>query len=556
MLVNSMLLNDWTSRHVSGLVTPSSHTGPCPGVSYSGQATLALPGAGGTHRQNSWRVAVLAVVVSRVILSRRRRRRLWMPVPSCRGSRLARGSRGNGDRRVDDSNLPTDEELQRSLAALLPPEVRMAREAEVRAVETLRKADESIAALGVDLQAAERQHIERFRLLQVLLQDGPPLAVCGCLGDDRPVIAALRAQLGDYPALWFDLVGFGELEPEAIQEAFTGCEGLALYPSGDPAQFQAESIGLTSLMKNLPYTVKRVVLLSAPLEVKAEDDSSDGEQPFNPFAAADSFLFGTKRREATPTRPLENILTVKARENPRLGDPPLYITIIRAAVGDTSGPPQVFSRLPATVGDAARSLRTMYIGGIQGVMPSKKASADTPSGTASAELTAAVFLFAVRSGLDVQELSVVGSLPEEERGFEEMLLPLIGPELWRMPVESSSRTRAWVRGWVDFNYCRAGSQSSAALKRVGLRTPIEVREVLNGVCIKFSPSGTRSPGAGFDGLREGGLEIVVDEPYEGQPGRLRVRRCSYGWRIKPKEASERAILSKLRRDWSQSFQTE
>jgi len=287
-----------------------------------------------------------------------------------------------------------------------------------------------------------------------------------------------------------------------------------------------------------------------------QDDSSDGEQPFNPFAAADSFLFGTKRREATPTRPLENILTVKARENPRLGDPPLYITIIRAAVGDTSGPPQVFSRLPATVGDAARSLRTMYIGGIQGVMPSKKASADTPSGTASAELTAAVFLFAVRSGLDVQELSVVGSLPEEERGFEEMLLPLIGPELWRMPVESSSRTRAWVRGWVDFNYCRAGSQSSAALKRVGLRTPIEVREVLNGVCIKFSPSGTRSPGAGFDGLREGGLEIVVDEPYEGQPGRLRVRRCSYGWRIKPKEASERAILSKLRRDWSQSFQTE
>jgi len=129
------------------------------------------------------------------------------------------------------------------------------------------------------------------------------------------------------------------------------------------------------------------------------------------------------------------------------------------------------------------------------------------------------------------------------------MLPLIGPELWRMEVDEPKRTRAWVRGWVDFNYCRGASKVGPAMRRAGLKTPVEVRQTANGVCLKFCPPGTRSPGAGFEGLREGGLEITVDDDFEGRPGRLRVSRCSYGWRRKPREGSERTILSKLKRDW-------
>eukprot|EP00438_Fugacium_kawagutii_P009318 Skav234536 [mRNA] locus=scaffold2556:180322:183912:- [translate_table: standard] len=76
-----------------------------------------------------------------------------------------------------------------------------------------------------------------------------------------------------------------------------------------------------------------------------------------------------------------------------------------------------------------------------------------------------------RSQLDVPEITVVGSGGVD---FDEVLLPLVGPELWRLDVPDARRARAWVRGWVEFNYCRGANQNSSAMRRAGLKTPVEV----------------------------------------------------------------------------------
>ncbi|CAE7678836.1 frr, partial [Symbiodinium microadriaticum] len=125
------------------------------------------------------------------------------------------------------------------------------------------------------------------------------------------------------------------------------------------------------------------------------------------------------------------------------------------------------------------------------------------------QVLAVVLDFALQSGLDVPEVTVAGQA--EGSDFEELLLPLVGPELWRLEVPNARRARAWVRGWVEFNYCRGANQNGAAMKKVGLKTPVEVRQSSLGSCIKFMPPGSRQPGAGFDGLLEGGLEILVDD---------------------------------------------
>mmetsp|Transcript_51806 Transcript_51806/g.112330 ORF Transcript_51806/g.112330 Transcript_51806/m.112330 type:complete len:149 (-) Transcript_51806:69-515(-) len=126
--------------------------------------------------------------------------------------------------------------------------------------------------------------------------------------------------------------------------------------------------------------------------------------------------------------------------------------------------------------------------------------------------------------------------------------------LARLLVDDPNRARAWVKGWVDFHFVRGGKDNSA-MRRSGLRTPVEVRQTELGVCLKFLPTGTREVGTDFDGLRQGGLEVIVDDARPGIPGRMRVRRCAYVFGEKPRESSERTILSRLKRDWetAQSF---
>jgi len=247
-------------------------------------------------------------------------------------------------------------------------------------------------------------------------------------------------------------------------------------------------------------------------------------------------------------------VTVAGRER-QAGDAPLYVAIVRATLGETEAPARVSAPLPATVGEASRGLRSMLVGGIQTAGATAEVEeAPLAGGMASAEAVAAALAVALRRGVDVRELTVMGHCPAgAEEEWDELMLPLIGPELWRLPVDEPKRTLAWLRGWADFNYCRGANRPGPAMRRAGLKTPVEVREVVRGVCIKFAPPGERRAGAGFEGMLEGGLEILVDEESDGRPGRMRVRRCSYGWRRKPREGSERAILSRLQRDWAQTL---
>ena len=303
-----------------------------------------------------------------------------------------------------------------------------------------------------------------------------------------------------------------------------GCVAVAVHcPSTlEPAKQSNACMGLTALLEGAPESVRRIVLVS------------------------DSLAATTVERHLT-----------KALRERSPNASPIRLNIIRATVaptgGDTELPVQVIAKMPATVRDAAKGLRSSLVGGVRSAVALAEAfqeQGESIQANTSPEALAVVVDFALQTGIDVAEVTVAGRAQGSD--FEELLLPLVGPELWRLEVPNARRARAWVRGWVEFNYCRGANQNSAAMKKVGLKTPVEVRESPLGTCIKFTPPGSRQPGSGFDGLLEGGLEILVDDATTTRPARMRVRRCAYGWRKKPRESSERAILSRLRRDWELS----
>jgi len=424
-----------------------------------------------------------------------------------------------------NDELPSDAELMKSLNARLPPEVRLNKERALRAEETLRKADEAIKALGIDLTAAAPQ--ER----QLLPKPAGAQAVLCWLSQDEPGPAtlheALQARMGEVIREALDPNEMHGLSAEDFGERLAGCSAVAVHcPSALDAALQAKAcLGLTALMEGAPESMKRIVLVS---------DS----------------------RAATA---VERHLTKALRERSQNASP-IRLNIIRAMLASTGRdeelPVQVIAKMPATVRDAARGLRSSLVGGVRSAVALAEAFQelsndwDAIGSETSPEVLAVVLDFALQIGLDVPEVTVAGQA--EGSDFEELLLPLVGPELWRLEVPNARRARAWVRGWVEFNYCRGANQNGAAMKKVGLKTPVEVRQTSLGSCIKFLPPGSRQPGAGFDGLLEGGLEILVDDATTTRPARMRVRRCAYGWRKKPRESSERAILSRLRKDWELS----
>jgi len=460
---------------------------------------------------------------------------------------------------VPENDLPTDEQLRTSLAARLPPGERIRRDMATRTEETLRRADESIEALGIDLEAAAAETKERMRLLPPLADEGPVIAICSDslasqgLPSPGSVEAALRELLPEATTRWFNLGQLGDLASEEVTAMFEGCGAVAVCPScrGGSSSIRIAELGFASLLQSLPDSVNRVVLLSScvPTEQPELEENNSGTGGAL-VAAMDAVIFGRSPRQqqqrSSPMRALENLLTVAERERGAV-EAPLYATIVRAMPGQAVEAPQVIAKVPATVRQATAGLRSMYVGGVRSM--GDGSGAPNEIGFASTSAVSFILAFVLRRGVDVNELTVVGHSPEGQEEWDELMLPLIGPELWRVDVDEPRRALAWVRGWVDFNYCRGANKPGRAMLRAGLKTPVEVRQTLQGICIKFMPPGARDPGGGFDGLREGGLEILVDEQSEHRRGRIRVRRCSYGWRKKAMEGSERAILSKLQKDW-------
>lgn len=452
-----------------------------------------------------------------------------------------------------DEGLPTDEELRQSFNARLPWKIRAGREATFQAEKTLQRADEQIAAMGIDLVADEKARSERDRLFPDL-GGGPPVAVCFGSGQglgsssekEASVCDALQVLLPATSVRWVELGELCVLSSEGIEERLGGCEAVAVCPGPN---IESACAGISALLQRLPKRISRIVLLAS----SSVDVASSGDN--NPLAFLDAAVFGRREKQATTTKQLENILTMAARQRNSniLAGLPLGITLIRATLGITSEPPKVLAKLPSTVREATAGLRAMYIGGLGAMTGAEEGPAGSLTSCTGA--VASALAFVLQRGVDINDFTVIGCDSKLECDWDEILLPLVGPEIWRIPVEEPNRCRRWIRAWVDFNFCRGAERGATAMRRAGLRTPVEVRETPLGVCMKFMPAGAREPGVGFDGLTEGGLEISVDDARAGIPGRLRVRRCAYGRDKKPRETSERTILSRLRRDWevSQSF---
>jgi len=414
-------------------------------------------------------------------------------------------------RRAKADDLPSDEELSRELNAKLPPEIRISKERALMAEATLRKADDRIATLGIDLDEEDRKQKELEKQLAVLPplpSDGPPVALVILGGRAKcvpHVLSELESLLPEGSLQVLALEDICSMAGEDFAAELGMCEALAFCSAcrspfaatNDETKAVEEEAckGVATLLEETPEKLRRIVLLT---------DAQAGPN----------------------TCPMEMLLTRAMRER-STNATPLRYSIVRASVGEKTSddqvltqPVQVLGRLPAMVKDAISGLRSAYVGGVVNSVQMMMGNSDEANELqrTSPGAVAKVLEFALRRGLDVPELSVVGG---GAANWGELLLPMIGPEIFRMPVEDARRMRSWLRGWVEFNYCRGANQIGAAMKKAGLKTPVEVRLSAKGACFKFMPSGSRRPGVG----------------------------CAYGWNVKPREGSEQAILRRLRRDW-------
>jgi len=129
--------------------------------------------------------------------------------------------------------------------------------------------------------------------------------------------------------------------------------------------------------------------------------------------------------------------------------------------------------------------------------------------------------------------------------WQEMLLPYVGPELWRTEVRDSRRAAIFAQQWANEWF---GSVEGKDSMRFGLKTPVQLQKTPTGVIFKFRPLGTL-PGREFQDLQDGGVELVAEEPSHGGKPRLRAKRCAYGFKTVVKENSERALIQKFKDDW-------
>eukprot|EP00418_Pyrodinium_bahamense_P006833 CAMPEP_0179022584 /NCGR_PEP_ID=MMETSP0796-20121207/6487_1 /TAXON_ID=73915 /ORGANISM="Pyrodinium bahamense, Strain pbaha01" /LENGTH=267 /DNA_ID=CAMNT_0020718463 /DNA_START=59 /DNA_END=860 /DNA_ORIENTATION=- len=171
------------------------------------------------------------------------------------------------------------------------------------------------------------------------------------------------------------------------------------------------------------------------------------------------------------------------------------------------------------------------------------------TGSTSNETAAEALLQALALSVDTNVCVVDEPSPAAPPAWRELLLPFIGPEVWRVQVESATRAAIFAQGWAEewFGTASEGGSLKDTL-RFGLKTPVQLRSTPAGVIFKFRPLGTPS-GRAFEDLDEGGLEFVAEQPVGGSP-RVRVKRVSYGWKVIIKENSERAILQKFKEDWA------
>ncbi|CAE7374859.1 Pdrg1, partial [Symbiodinium necroappetens] len=168
--------------------------------------------------------------------------------------------------------------------------------------------------------------------------------------------------------------------------------------------------------------------------------------------------------------------------------------------------------------------------------------------TASAALLHAL-VFDVDAGFTVVDTPLAAATTSF-RGprWERLLLPCVGPEIWRMDVDDARAAALFVQQWAG-TFVGVGT---GAVARFGMKTPVELQETSCGCLLKFRPVGT-PPAKKFEELEEGGVEFLAEAP-EGEQPRLRVRRAAYSAKAVVKANSERALLEQFQRDWAEARQ--
>jgi len=311
--------------------------------------------------------------------------------------------------------------------------------------------------------------------------------------------------------IWLDLTEAPLLPFEELDLLFSRCRAVVFCPdtdSEDRRSLEAVRAGVKASLNSLPNFTNKAVLLS---RVGAQSIKGG----INMRA-----LFGMSYDGTFAG--LEDLLTSSARR--RAANRPLNVTIVRVGSAQTAEAPMGAGRPVSILAADARG----------------------PAST-SAETAADALMRVLVLGVNTS-MCVVGdsaATAESAVPWRELLLPYIGPEIWRAEVPNARRAAIFAQGWAEEWF---GGEKGLLASRFGVKTPVEVATTPTGVIFKFRPHGTPS-GREFKDLEEGGLEFIAETQPDGQ-SRLRVKRCAYGWKVVTKENSERALLQKFSEDWA------
>eukprot|EP00933_Yihiella_yeosuensis_P002644 TRINITY_DN104548_c0_g1_i1.p1 TRINITY_DN104548_c0_g1~~TRINITY_DN104548_c0_g1_i1.p1 ORF type:complete len:338 (+),score=84.52 TRINITY_DN104548_c0_g1_i1:69-1016(+) len=307
-----------------------------------------------------------------------------------------------------------------------------------------------------------------------------------------------------------DLSKVSRMNFEGIENLLKDCTAAVLCPEPNEAttseDLEAAKLALRSILQGAPYELTKVILVS---RIGTQADTGG----FNMGA-----FFG--QNNGTTWKEVEDELTSTARK--RTSSRPLRTVIVRAY-----DPP-----------DGATT--------VSGKVDCLPADAESrPDGFTSKNVVAEALFQVFNLEVDTN-FAVEGGNADGPPDWSELLLPFIGPEVWRQEVSDVKKAVFFVQQWAD-EFFRQGKSAM----RMGVKTPVMIKNTSSGVIFKFRPLGTENE-AQFDDLTDGGVEFIVEEPASGGPSRIRARRCGYGWKVTIKENSENALVNKFVRDWEEA----
>ncbi|CAE7252588.1 Pdrg1 [Symbiodinium sp. CCMP2592] len=268
---------------------------------------------------------------------------------------------------------------------------------------------------------------------------------------------------------WFDLESAVDTPFEELDQALALCRTAVICPTldlTDRRKVRALRDGLKKLLDSMPLSLSRVLMLST---VGAR--GKDGGFNVGSFFGVD-FKTGTYAS-------LEDELTSLARQRPV--NKPLKVVIVRAGPAPRA----------ATRSEVCCSLEEIV--------------GSTSLQTASAALLHAL-VFDVDAGFTVVD-TPLATAATSFRGprWERLLLPCVGPEIWRMDVDDARAAALFVQQWAG-TFVGVGT---GAVARFGMKTPVELQETSCGCLLKFRPVGT-PPAKKFEELEEGGVEFLAE----------------------------------------------